>query len=85
MLWSSVALKVNFPTRLTTRKCRGVLLTAIFGYDGSMMVISEIITGEIRNGHDFWSDTPRLAYSSWREHLDVQDDVEIRNSRDFDD
>lgn len=89
MLWSSVALKVNFPPRLTTRKCRGVLLTALFGYDGSMMVISEIITGEIRNGHDFWSecgnDTRRLAYGSWREHLDVQDDVEIRNSIDFDD
>lgn len=51
------------------------------------MVIREIITGEIWNGHDFWSergnDTPRLAYGSWHERLDVQDDVEIRNSRDF--
>lgn len=87
MLWSSVALKVNFPPRLTTRKCRGVLLTALFGYDGSMMVIREIITGEIRNDHDFWSergnDTPRLAYGSWRERLDVRDDVEIGNSRDW--
>lgn len=54
-----------------------------------MMVISEIITGEIWNGHDFWSergnDTPRLLLGSWRERLDVQDDVDIRSSRGFDD
>lgn len=52
------------------------------------MVISEIITGEIWNGHDFWSecgnDKLRLLLGSWRERFDVQDDVEIRSSRDFD-